>query len=267
MVLKAVFVGVNEYASPDISNLSGAAPDAVLLDALFRDSVAHADVRCLTDKSATMCAVTRSLRDVLEGASCDHDVYIAFSGHGTKSQRLVLHDSVPGQPDSFLSLQELAGMFRRSAARTIVVLLDCCFSGAAPARVFEAEDAPEELASALSALGGSGRIILAASSPTEAAFESRGHGLLTRAFTDVLLQATAAVDAGEVMSGVMARIRADAARLREQQTPIAIGLFVGGLLLPKLTSGTHFAKAFPERTLSASCATFSDLSALASAAP
>ncbi|MDB4972532.1 MAG: box helicase [Myxococcaceae bacterium] len=262
MVVKAVFFGVNEYASPDISNLSGAAPDAVLLAALFRDSVVDADVRCLTDTRATIGAVSHSLRDVLDGARSDHDVYIAFSGHGTKGQRLVLHDSVPGQHDSFLSLQDLAGMFRRSAARTIVVLLDCCFSGAAPARVFEPEDAPEELAAALSTLGGSGRIILAASSPTEAAFESRGHGLLTRAFTDVLLQAVIDLDAGEVMSRVMARIRADAARLREQQTPVALGLFVGGLILPKLTHGAHFAKAFPERTLSGSCTTFSDLGAL-----
>ena len=65
-------------------------------------------------------------------------VVISFAGHGTEAHQIVAYDTdrdVVGS--STLPMEELATKFRSSAARAILCIIDCCFSGAAPARVLE----------------------------------------------------------------------------------------------------------------------------------
>ena len=65
-------------------------------------------------------------------------VLFTFSGHGTYNHRLVAHDtSLADLADTTISMASLAERFRCSKARHILLVLDCYFSGGAPARVVE----------------------------------------------------------------------------------------------------------------------------------
>ena len=71
----------------------------------------------------------------------------------------------------------LADGFKATKARAVLCILDCCFSGKAPARVLETEATPRN-PFALSGIYGEGRILLAACGAGESAWEqpSTGHG-------------------------------------------------------------------------------------------
>src|SRR5205823_4683871 len=104
--------------------------------------------------------------------------------------------------------------------------LDCCFSGEAPARVLDASPAPRMAMPNWSAMfAGTGRVLLAAASPTEPAWEQArtGHGLLTKAVIDTLTDASGPFDVGEAMDRIMALVRTEAARMGKVQTPTRIG--------------------------------------------
>ncbi|WP_024521132.1 hypothetical protein [Bradyrhizobium sp. Tv2a-2] len=76
----------------------------------------------------------------------------------------------------------MAEAFRTTKAKVVLCILDCCFSGNAPARVLETAARPRSTFG-LAGISGEGRILLAACAPTEAAWEQpgTGHGLLTYA--------------------------------------------------------------------------------------
>lgn len=250
MPTKAAFIGINKYRDPAISNLSGAKRDAVALEALFADTIPDLDARLLTDESATLPTVRAALAQLLTNAAPDDVVILSFAGHGSRDHRLVLHDSIPTSDSSMLAMSELAELFRTSPAKTILCVLDCCFSGEAPARVLDASPAPRMAVANWDALfSGKGRVLLAAASPTEPAWEqaSTGHGLLTKAVIDTLTDASGPFDVGDAMDRIMALVRAEAARMGKVQTPTRIGYVEGGLTLPKLVPGTRYAAAFPER--------------------
>ena len=81
----------------------------------------------------------------------------------------------------------LADAFKATRARAVLCILDCCFSGQAPARVLETAARPRS-AFALTGFYGEGRILLAACATNESAWEQSGtgHGLLTHAVIEAL---------------------------------------------------------------------------------
>lgn len=249
MASKAIFIGVNRYAHDDINNLSGARWDAVALHALFSDSIPGLDSRILVDDAAKGAEVRTALNEMLRDATSEDNVVISFSGHGSQDHRLVLHDSSTTEPDSMLAMSELADLFRTSPAKSILCILDCCFSGQAPARVLDQGPVPRGGPDYRELFSGTGRILIAASSPTEAAWEygGKGHGLLTKALMDVLTGATGSIEAGAAIGQVMAQVRTEAARIGRTQTPIVINYVEGGFLLTGLKRGPLYAAAFPDR--------------------
>jgi replicative superfamily II helicase len=246
---KAIFIGVNRYADDNISDLSGARWDAVALHALFSDSIPGLDARLFVDDEATSANVRAALKELLHDATPEDNLVVSFSGHGSQDHRLVLHDSAATTPDSMLAMSELADAFRTSPAKSILCILDCCFSGQAPARVLDQGPAPRGGADYLELFSGTGRILIAASGPSEAAWEygGRGHGLLTKALMDVLMGATDTIEAGAAMGQIMAQVRAEAARLGRTQTPIVVNYVEGGFLLLGLKRGPLYEAAFPDR--------------------
>src|SRR5712692_6520963 len=113
-----------------------------------------------------------------------------------------------------IGMGELAESFKSTKARAVLCILDCCFSGGAPAKVLEDSPVPRDPAAPLETLVGEGRILLAASGINELAYEmpQARHGILTKALLDVLLDATGPVDILSSSSEVMSRVRAEAAR-------------------------------------------------------
>ena len=138
MALRGVFIGVNKHSDPGIPELTGATKDARALWALFKDSVEGiADVR-LMDEEATAATIRTALDASLRAATPDDTAVIYFAGHGTPGRQLVPFDTDPcavGQ--TTIPMQEIADRLKSTEARASLVILDCCFSGGAPARVLE----------------------------------------------------------------------------------------------------------------------------------
>ena len=150
--------------------LTGAVRDAQALHALFQDTFSDIDAQLLIDSEATLEAIRANLDRTLS-TSTDDDVVgiISFAGHGTEAHQIVAYDTDRDEiGSSTLPMEELAAKFKSSRARAILCIIDCCFSGAAPARVLEGT--PHARAHFdFKAFEGKGRfLIAAASSPNPA---------------------------------------------------------------------------------------------------
>ncbi len=92
----------------------------------------------LVDEAATHAEVSGAMLGTLAAASSDDVVVIAFAGHGSPDGNLVLFDTKAGDlAGTALSMAGLADAFKATKARAVLCILDCCFSGQAPARVLE----------------------------------------------------------------------------------------------------------------------------------
>ena len=249
MAFLATFVGVGKYADPDIRDLVGSPRDAVALHALFADSFPGTNPALLIDEAATASNIRRSLQDTLGTATPDDVVIFSFSGHGSHDHRLAAFDTALSTlTASSIGMDELANLFKSTKAKAVFCILDCCFSGAAPAKVLEDSPIPRDPATPLDVLVGEGRILLAASGTNQVAYElpRARHGILTKALLDLLLGAKASIDLLASIGEVMRTVQAEAARMGVEQTPVLLGSIKGGLVIPKLKPGKAFFKAFPE---------------------
>jgi helicase len=250
MAYYAGFIGIDRYNDPRIRDLTGAKRDATALWALFSDSMSELQATRLVDGQATLASVRDLFERTLGAAGEDDVVFLSFAGHGTPDHRLVLADTrYDAIPETTIDMAELAGKFRASRARAIFCILDCCFSGGAPARVLE--DAPKlrHIGFQLAEVGGRGRILIAASNIDEPALEDpvSRHGLFTKALIESLLETPAPVSLVGVSDRVVRYVRAAAARLGRIQTPVLFGHVEGELSLPAIRPGKLYAVAFPEQ--------------------
>ena len=93
MAFKGLFIGIDQYASDDINELSCARRDATALHALFMDTFGGTG-ELLTDAAATVPAIQGAFERLARAAE-DDVVVVAFSGHGTTTHDLVAHDTDP----------------------------------------------------------------------------------------------------------------------------------------------------------------------------
>jgi helicase len=245
----ATFVGVGKYSDPDIRDLTGCARDAIALHALFADSFPDTNPKLLIDGDATAANIRQSLQDTLGAATPDDVVVFSFSGHGSHDHRLAAHDTLlSALNDTSIDMGELAELFRSTKAKAVLCILDCCFSGGAPAKVLEDSPIPRDPGTPLDVLVGEGRILLAASATHQVAYElpRARHGILTKALLDFLLRAKSSVDLLASVAEIMRSVQAEAARMGVEQTPVVLGSVKGGLLIPQLKPGKIFFAAFPE---------------------
>lgn len=264
MPTRAAFIGIDRYADADISDLTGAAQDARALWALFSDNVPDIDARLLIDEKASLVNIEEILERTLLEAAPDDTVILSFSGHGSDTHHLVPHDAMFADvPGSCLPMSRLAELFRSCQAKQLLLILDCCFSGGAPARVVHVDARVRSFASqpGIQSLVGEGRVILAACAEDEEALEVAGHGLLTRSFFQTLMDSEEAVNIFDLVSRIAEEVHAEAARRGHQQRPVILGEVVGGLLLPKFLPGAHYQTLFPSRIRRRISAALDDLMA------
>ena len=250
MALHALFVGVNKHADHRINELAGATKDATALWALFKDSIDGIVDRRLLDEKATVTSFRQALDDSLGAATAKDSVFVFFAGHGTPTHELVPYDAnINAIGETTIPMAELSHRLKATAARASVVMLDCCFSGAAPARVLEGLPvARAGVGLAATDLGGHGRVVLAAAKDNEEALERGQHGLFTAAILQALKAGVDWLDIGELMAEVTKQVRAEASRLGRKQTPVWSGLIEGGLDLPPLKPGVRYGAEFPDTT-------------------
>jgi replicative superfamily II helicase len=249
MSFVANFIGINKYANQNIRELTCALRDATALWALFCDTIPEIRAELLTNERATCEIIRKVLKTTLESAEQDDIVIISFAGHGTHDHRLVAYNTIiEDLNNTAISMQELATFFKSSPAKIILCILDCCFSGEAPARVLEDSPIPRDTGVTLNTLAGKGCLLIAASSANEPAMELPciGYGLLTYAIIKVLQAKEDTVSLPTAMDEVLKFVRTEASKIGVVQNPVLYGYVEGGLVLPSLRPGKHFFNAFPE---------------------
>ena len=255
MPLHRLFIGINRFASPRISWLSCARRDAVALHALFSDTFgAGGDL--LLDEHATRAAIEERFR-LLEQCSRPEDVVvITFSGHGTTTHELVTYDADPKDlASTAIPLATLVEWISRIPARSLLCILDCCFSGGMGSKVFIADATPRAIASAddlLDQISGRDRLVLTAATASEPAWETGKyrHGLLTYHLLKALQGAEEVLDAGKIpiyrlLEYVTRQVTGDAANFGKTQQPTLRGQLDGELTWPRFSLGQAYHAAFP----------------------
>jgi helicase len=264
VAVKAIFVGINKHRDATIPELSGARRDATALWALFTDTIEGLSARLLLDESATHSEVTQGILGVLAGAQQDDVIVISFAGHGSPDGSLVVFDTASSNlSGTAVPMADLADSFKATKARAVLCILDCCFSGQAPARVLETA-ARSRSAFALTGIYGEGRILLAACATNESAWEQpgTGHGLLTHAVIEAWAGSSSpSVSFPEIAGEIIRLARVEAERISVTQSPVFLGNVQGGLVFPTLKRGENYAAAFPARAVQQMSGTFAEFAA------
>lgn len=262
MAIKAVFVGVNQQLDPSIDELPGTRRDAVALWALFADTLPDLSSTLLVGADATKEAASRAVLQTLEAADNGDVVIISFAGHGTPDGSLVFYDTQRADiTGTTLPMSTFADAFRASRARVVLFILDACFAGHAPARVMEVDGRPRN-AFTFEQVAGDGRILLAACTATQSAWEQpgTGHGLLTAALIQAMTnEAAETVSFPTVADEVIQIARVAALAMGMTQTPVFLGQVEGGLVFPRLRRGENFQANFPLMDVVGTSGAFSDL--------
>lgn len=248
MATKAVFVGINKQLDREIDELTGAMRDALALWALFTDTLPDLSSRLLIDADGTKEAVTQAILQTLDSAALDDVVVISFAGHGSPDGSLAFYDtSTSDISNTTLPMSVLADAFKATRARAVLFILDSCFSGHAPARVLGI-DAKPRAAFTFEGVYGEGRILLAACTSTQAAWEQpgTGHGLLTGSVIQAMTgAATDQISFPAIADEIIQLTRVEAERMGLTQTPVFLGTVTGGLVFPRLVRGPNFQASFP----------------------
>ena len=136
----AVVVGVNNYDDERINDLAFAASDARLMAATLEQSGLFERVYLFADGQSgaepTLKNVLGKIKTVAQGAGADDMILFYFSGHGFPDEKeglnyLAVKDTDPDLLQKFgIGLNEVYRFFNDSRARSKVVLLDACHSGA-----------------------------------------------------------------------------------------------------------------------------------------
>src|SRR5262249_6293270 len=150
--------------------------------------------KLLTNADATIASIRAALDDALTSAIDNDTIIFTFSGHGTRSQQLVTFDSSRSNLDnSTIGMDELATAFKASKPKAILCVIDCCFSGAAPAHMLDDSPISRDPGLPLKELARAGRILISACHINEVAYESptSRHGLLTLALLHALQEGSA----------------------------------------------------------------------------
>lgn len=262
MTTKAIFVGINKQLDTTIDELTGAMHDAVALWALFTDTLPDLHARLFIDEAATKDAVSQAILETLGSAGADDVIIISFAGHGSPDGCLAFYDTRRADlTGTTLPMSILADAFKATKARAVLFILDSCFSGHAPARVLEIEARPRS-AFALESVSGEGRILLAACTSTQSAWEQpgTGHGLLTHA----VIQAMTGGESEQlsfpaIADEIIQLTRVEGERIGVTQTPVFLGTVQGGLIFPRLVRGPNYQAAFPATDVLQVGGAFSDL--------
>lgn len=176
---RALLVGIDHYDV--MPRLTGCVADAQCMCELLAhhaDGSPNYDCRLLT--SADRQPITRAyLRAQWHNLfdNFDGHILLHFSGHGAPTRAggvIVTQDGVRGDPG--LSMDELLVLASKSPAKSVLLLIDCCYAGNIGdlALLQGSGNGPGQ------AVIREGLTILAAARPTETAQEAAGNGVFTK---------------------------------------------------------------------------------------
>ncbi len=168
----ALIIASYEFTDPGLSALRAPAHDAARLGEVLGDPrIGGFDVHTMINSSAA--EVNEAIEDFFADRSPDDLLVLHFSGHGVKDEAGELHFATSGTKlnrlaGTAVSADFVARRMNRSRSRRIVLLLDCCYSGAFGRGMVARAGGSVGLEEQFS---GSGRAVITASSAMEYAFE------------------------------------------------------------------------------------------------
>ena len=130
----ALIVAVDHYDHTQLSSLVAPSADAdALREVLARPDLGHFDVTVV--RNATASEILRQVEDFFTERKSTDLALVHFSGHGLKTMDGRLHlagtNTVPDRLTSTaIEANAVRMLMVQSRARSAVLLLDCCYSGA-----------------------------------------------------------------------------------------------------------------------------------------
>ncbi len=173
-------IGTNDYSAPGINKLNFAESDARSIKNILTDSEIcdFDEVYEIIDQSYS--EATKKIEKILKDAQSDDFILFYFSGHGKLDMLgnlcLLFKDTdLDYLLSTSLHFDFINRCIEQSKCRTIIMIIDSCFSGAAGMK------GDDLLMKSLSEVSGTGRIILSAAKEFEAAKEddTLKHGVFT----------------------------------------------------------------------------------------
>ena len=234
---RALVIGISDYPSP-IPKLPAVANDVREMAFLLgsdKGQFPAQNVRRLTDGEATQKAVLEAIESTFSGLQADDAVFAYMAGHGEVvggEYYFIAHDTTAqGIAINGVPLKRLKAAFDTSPSQRAFLWLDFCHSGGIIPRDFGTEpDDREVISRALEVVQGQGKLIVAACTPSQSAWESAavGHGL----FTDALLRGLKgeAANQGEVTVNSLYDY-IDRQMGSERQRPMMFGQMTGRVVL------------------------------------
>src|SRR5215216_6725387 len=170
----ALIIANTEYTDPNLAQLTAPGKDAQALAQVLgeKEICAFDNVQILLDEPESV--VSEAIEEFFEGKKSDDLLLLYFSGHGVRDERGALYLAVKNTNHHRLRSTAIKSDFIREALETsrskrVVLILDCCYSGAFSQGTKAATGASIGTATAFEA--GYGRIILTASDSTQFAWE------------------------------------------------------------------------------------------------
>ncbi|MEM8640597.1 MAG: GUN4 domain-containing protein [Cyanobacteria bacterium P01_G01_bin.54] len=177
----ALLIGVSEY-QPELNPLPSAVKDVAALKVVLEQAAigGFETVKPLTNP--TRQVMERKIYDLFANRQKDDVVLLYFSGHGVKDQSLELFLTTPQTeqtergivPPTAVAASYLQRQIQSCRSERVVVILDCCYSGAF-AKGMTAKD--EGKINVLEQLGGKGRAILTSSTAVQPSFQQEERAL------------------------------------------------------------------------------------------
>lgn len=176
MSRRALLFGINQY--DHVSSLGACVADVQAIDELISfhaNQSRNFDTRLLTSpgiKPVTRATLRAAWDELFAGFN--GDVLFYFSGHGAATSTgayLVTQEGTTGDPG--LAMDDLVNLANKSNARTVLLIIDCCFSGST------GNLSPFQNGGMEKTLLREGVTILAASRSNELSMEVNGHGVFT----------------------------------------------------------------------------------------
>ena len=185
---KALVVGISDYPPP-IPKLPAVANDVREIASLLASDKGEfpaRNVKSLVEHEATRQAILDALEATFRDAQPDEAMFVYLAGHGAivrDSYYFVAHDTKAGNlADTGVPLVTIRDGFDACPSQRLFLWLDFCHSGGILARDLEgAPNDQEVIERTLKVVKGQGRLIFAACTPAQYAYESGTHGLFTNA--------------------------------------------------------------------------------------